>query len=109
MHRVYPVPDCWLGGLTVDTVVCRCEEVTAGEIRAVVRQDGVTDARTAKLLVRPGMGWCQGRVCGYAVERVVADVNGVPAVHRPVERPVAVPVPLGLLTPGSDRISSDPA
>jgi thioredoxin reductase len=120
LHRAYPVPAWWLGGLTDDTLVCRCEEVTAGAIRRVATQDGATDGRTAKLLARPGMGWCQGRVCGYATHLVAAEAGrqragaagsrpplpdpAAAAASLPVtERPVAVPVPLGLVAaqPGS--------
>ncbi len=72
-HLAYPVPDAWQHGLADDTVVCRCEEVTVGTLRsAVVERDRVADARTAKLLVRPGMGWCQGRMCGYATSCLTA-------------------------------------
>lgn len=44
-----------------DTVVCRCEDVSLGRIRAC---GGV---REAKLATRCGMGPCQGRVCGPAL------------------------------------------
>lgn len=43
------------------TLVCRCEDVTLGEL------DGYTDARAAKLATRCGMGACQGRICGTAL------------------------------------------
>ncbi len=43
-----------------DTVVCRCEDVTFGSLKAL------PDQRTAKLYTRCGMGPCQGRVCGPA-------------------------------------------
>ena len=45
-----------------DTVVCRCEDVTWGRIRAY------SNWREAKLHTRCGMGACQGRVCGSALE-----------------------------------------
>jgi thioredoxin reductase len=102
LHRAHPVPATWLRTLTDDTVVCRCEEVSAGAIRRVVEQDGVTDGRTAKLLVRPGMGWCQGRMCGFATERLVHRAAGradAPETLVP-ERPIVVPIPLGLLGDG---------
>ncbi|HET9402475.1 MAG TPA: NAD(P)/FAD-dependent oxidoreductase [Candidatus Acidoferrales bacterium] len=44
------------------TLVCRCEDVTFGRLRAQ------TNWRSAKLQTRCGMGPCQGRVCGPAVE-----------------------------------------
>jgi len=43
-----------------DTIVCRCEDVTAGAIAA--RSSWVD----AKLQTRCGMGPCQGRICGGA-------------------------------------------
>ncbi len=47
---------------TDDTIVCRCEDVSLGSLR------GRTGWRDAKLLTRCGMGPCQGRICGGAVE-----------------------------------------
>ncbi|MCS0599697.1 FAD-dependent oxidoreductase [Streptomyces sp. LP11] len=79
------------GSVPDDTVVCRCEEVTAGEVRTAVSTLGATDARSAKLLTRAGMGWCQGRMCGPAV----AALTGCPLT--PGRRPFARPVPLGVL------------
>ncbi|MBL1099238.1 FAD/NAD(P)-dependent oxidoreductase [Streptomyces coffeae] len=79
------------------TEVCRCEEVTAGAIREAVTDYGAHDARTVKLLTRAGMGWCQGRVCGAAVACLAAgpgDGSVPPSAER---RPLAVPVPLGVL------------
>lgn len=98
MGRVYPVPPGWADQLAEDTVVCRCEEVTAGQLREAVEL-GAADVRTAKLLSRVGMGWCQGRVCGYAASCLVARWSG--ARYDPsgvAERPVAVPLPIGSLT-----------
>ena len=45
-----------------DTIVCRCEDVQHGELRAH------TSWRSAKLQTRCGMGPCQGRICGGATE-----------------------------------------
>lgn len=44
-----------------DTIVCRCEDVSWGSVRAS------GSMREAKLLTRAGMGACQGRVCGAAL------------------------------------------
>ncbi|WP_431040945.1 NAD(P)/FAD-dependent oxidoreductase [Streptomyces sp. P1-3] len=86
----------WPEWLADDTDVCRCEEVTAGRIREAVTDLGARDARTAKLLTRAGMGWCQGRMCGAAVACLAAEGGGAvpPSDER---RPFAVPVPLGAL------------
>jgi NADP-dependent aldehyde dehydrogenase len=95
LGRSFPVPDAWRTALPPETVVCRCEEVTAAQILAAARRYGAGDARTMKLLARTGMGWCQGRICGYATEELVAHHAGVAPVHRPAGIPVAFPVPLG--------------
>jgi D-hydroxyproline dehydrogenase subunit alpha len=33
---------------------------------------GADDVRTVKLMARPGMGWCQGHVCGFATAKLAA-------------------------------------
>lgn len=59
-----------------DVVVCRCEEITAGAVRAVVRQ-GCQGPNQAKAFLRAGMGPCQGRICGPVVSAVIAAERGV--------------------------------
>jgi NADPH-dependent 2,4-dienoyl-CoA reductase/sulfur reductase-like enzyme len=104
LQDAFPVPRGWLGWLTPETIVCRCEEVTVAAVDAAMTDLGATDARTVKLLARPGMGLCQGRVCGYATACLVADRAGRPATAADVAglatRPVAQPVPLGVLSRG---------
>jgi NADPH-dependent 2,4-dienoyl-CoA reductase/sulfur reductase-like enzyme len=103
MHRAHPMPDGWLTWLGPATVVCRCEEVTVAEITDAVDRLGATDARTVKLLSRAGMGWCQGRMCAYATGSLSSASTGCPTDPRPLaERPVAVPVGLGVLARGGD-------
>ncbi len=100
MHAVYPVPPAWLEMLRPDTVVCRCEEVTVAEIDEAIAL-GARDTRTAKLLSRSGMGWCQGRECAYATACLVASRTGrEPDLASGAARPVATPVPLGVLAAG---------
>jgi len=60
-----------------ETVVCRCEETTAGEIREFVAM-GCTGPNQAKAFGRPGMGPCQGRYCGLTVSEIIAKERGVP-------------------------------
>ena len=97
MHAVYPVPPFWLDTLEPSTVVCRCEEVSVAEIDAAI-EAGARDARAVKLLSRSGMGWCQGRECGYATSCLVAARTGQPLdLASGAARPVAAPIPLGLL------------
>jgi thioredoxin reductase/bacterioferritin-associated ferredoxin len=60
-----------------DTLICRCEEVTAGRVRAAVAL-GAQGPNQLKAFLRAGMGACQGRVCGPAVQALMAEALGVP-------------------------------
>ncbi|WP_051900215.1 NAD(P)/FAD-dependent oxidoreductase [Streptomyces aureus] len=91
LDTVYRPPLHWADQVTDDTVVCRCEEVTAGRVREAVTDLGAGDLRTVKLLTRAGMGWCQGRIC----EPAVAGLTG--CEQTPARRMPARPVPLGEL------------
>ena len=81
-----------------ETMICRCEELTAGQIReaAAIGQPGPNQI---KAFTRAGMGPCQGRQCGYTVAHILAQVH-----HKPVEevgfyriRPPLKPLTLGEL------------
>jgi NAD(P)H-nitrite reductase large subunit len=75
-----------------DTVVCRCEELTAGEIRAAIRL-GLTTVTEVRRFTRAGMGLCQGKTCGRLVAQLLAQELGLPlaqllpATARPPVRP----------------------
>ncbi len=90
LRALHTPPAYWSDGVPDDTVICRCEEVSAGAVREALDL-GAGDTRTVKLLTRAGMGWCQGRVCAPAV----AALTG--RVPSPARRPFARPVPLGVL------------
>lgn len=60
-----------------DVMLCRCEEVTAGQVRAAVRQGG-SGPNSVKSFTRAGMGPCQGRMCALSVAAVIADALGKP-------------------------------
>jgi len=60
-----------------ETIVCRCEEVTAGEIRNIAKL-GCTGPNQTKSFCRSGMGPCQGRLCGLTVANLIADVHQLP-------------------------------
>ncbi|WP_176086381.1 NAD(P)/FAD-dependent oxidoreductase [Martelella sp. HB161492] len=80
------------------TIVCRCEEVTAGDIRKMADL-GAPGPNQVKSMLRAGMGPCQGRVCGLAVAGIIADRKG----ETPDEtgyyriRPPLKPIPLSEL------------
>lgn len=93
LRRALRMPAGWSEGLDGRTLVCRCEEVSAGEIRAAVAELGATDARSAKLLCRAGMGLCQGRVCGVTVAEIVARELGAEPDRRGLaDRPIVEPI-----------------
>ncbi len=81
-----------------DTVICRCEEVTAGEIRRVVGQ-GCPGPNQAKAFTRAGMGPCQGRLCGLTVTALIAEARGIapPRIGTFRVRPPLKPVTVGEL------------
>jgi NADPH-dependent 2,4-dienoyl-CoA reductase/sulfur reductase-like enzyme len=78
-----------------DTIVCRCEEVTAERIRATVPL-GATGPNQMKSFLRCGMGPCQGRLCGLTVAELIADERGVSPQQvgyyrlRPPVKPIAL-------------------
>ncbi|MFI0959826.1 FAD-dependent oxidoreductase [Streptomyces sp. NPDC021080] len=103
LDAVYRPPAHWTDRVTDDTVVCRCEEVTAGRVREAVTGLGAGDVRTVKLLTRAGMGWCQGRIC----EPAVAGLAGCEL--PPARRMLARPVPLGELARAGSEDDGPPS
>nr|WP_288556510.1 (2Fe-2S)-binding protein [uncultured Mediterraneibacter sp.] len=76
-----------------DMIVCRCEEVTVGEIRQAIRE-GAHDLVGIKRRVRAGMGLCQGKTCEKLVQQILSqelkiapDQTGKTSIRPPV-RPV---------------------
>ncbi len=96
MHAAHAPPANWASWLEAETIVCRCEEVPYSAVVDAVGALGATDGRTVKLLARPGMGWCQGRICGYPTATLTARARGRPVTrddltafaHRPFATPV---------------------
>ena len=101
LANAYPVRDGWRSWSRPDTVVCRCEEVTRGDIEGAVVERGVTDGRALKLTSRAGLGLCQGRVCARTVAEL-ADQNDVPGPS--MKRPIAVPVRLRDLAESQEEL-----
>lgn len=60
-----------------EATVCKCEEVTAGEVRRILAAQPETgDLSGLKLLSRCGMGTCQGRYCHYQLRTLMSDATG---------------------------------
>jgi len=83
---------------TPETLACRCEEVSHGEVRAALDQ-GARDMRAVRLLTRLGMGPCQGRNCSSSMEQYLRRATGrtPEQVGRINPRPPVKPVTLGAL------------
>tara|TARA_R110002049_G_scaffold23781_3_gene84460 strand:+ start:68800 stop:70200 length:1401 start_codon:yes stop_codon:yes gene_type:complete len=78
------------------TIICRCEEVTAGDIRHMAKL-GCLGPNQTKAFGRAGMGPCQGRYCGLTVTRLLSEANGLSpeATGHYRIRPPIKPVTLG--------------
>ncbi|MGC1504908.1 MAG: FAD/NAD(P)-binding oxidoreductase [Sulfitobacter sp.] len=72
---VYP-PYTGALGPSDNTVICRCEEVTAGEVRRMAGL-GCRGPNQTKAFGRPGMGPCQGRYCGLSVMQILSAANEI--------------------------------
>ncbi len=93
--RVKPIQ--WHSEPDDDLIICRCEEITKGEIRKAVC-DGMVTIKEIRRYLRTGMGLCQGQTCGKLVKGIVAKELGVkpddlePATGRAPVRPVEMQV-----------------
>ncbi|MFX1499737.1 MAG: FAD-dependent oxidoreductase [Promethearchaeota archaeon] len=79
-----------------DTIVCRCERVSVGEIRKWIRS-GVKDFNELKALTKVGMGACGGKTCTPLIERIFRE-EGIPTdeIIPGTKRPLFIEVPMGI-------------
>jgi bacterioferritin-associated ferredoxin len=61
-------------------IICRCEEITKGEIKNAIR-DGMQTLNSVKRITRAGMGLCQGQTCQQLVSRLLAEELGLNAAE----------------------------
>jgi NADPH-dependent 2,4-dienoyl-CoA reductase/sulfur reductase-like enzyme len=97
LERAFAFPEHWAADVADDVMVCRCEEVRAGDIREVVRE-GHWEINRVKAHCRVGMGRCQGRMCGAAAVEIIAcesqrDVSDIGRLRA--QAPIK-PLPFGL-------------
>jgi len=81
-----------------DAIVCRCERVTAGEIRKLIRK-GIKDLNQIKAITRAGMGACGSKTCENLILQLFKE-QGVPLeeVTLSTIRPVFVEAPFGVFS-----------
>ena len=86
------------------TMVCRCEEITVGDIKDAVAL-GAMGPNQLKAFTRSGMGPCQGRMCGLTVAELVAQARGETVQETGYYRirPPIKPVTMGELAAMADE------
>ena len=90
-----PVPD--------ETIVCRCERITAGEVRAEIRA-GVRDMNILKATIRTGMGACGGKTCTDLILCLYSEEGiDLSEVTKPTDRPFVAEVPLKAFAGAEDE------
>ena len=75
LAKAFPWPARLARSVADDVLVCRCEAITAGDLRGAVRLKGAPEMNRAKAFVRVGMGRCQGRFCGSAAAEIMAETR----------------------------------
>lgn len=77
----FPFPADWISEAPDETILCRCENVTFGEVRATIDRFEPQEVNRLKALARPGMGRCQGRVCGPVLAELLSATTRKPLEH----------------------------
>ncbi len=94
LWRVFPLPPVDRNSIADATIVCRCEEVTAGALRTELAA-GLHSLAALKKATRAGMGRCQGRFCAATIVRLcpgAVEPDGFAAPRAPVRPVPAAPL-----------------
>jgi NADPH-dependent 2,4-dienoyl-CoA reductase/sulfur reductase-like enzyme len=97
-NALYKIPDQALTNIADEAIVCRCEDLTMGDVRKAISEGHHTPAAIKKAL-RMGMGNCQGRTCGPVLHDILSLYTRRPGGQIPplsVRTPVK-PVPMSTL------------
>ncbi len=101
--RLYTEEDGTLSGADLakaddETIICRCERVSLGEIRRAIRS-GVRDLNQLKAVTRAGMGACGSKTCSVMLANVFRSEGVLPEEVTPfTRRPLFVEAPLGVFS-----------
>ncbi|AZF52818.1 Opine oxidase subunit A [Pseudomonas sp. R4-34-07] len=97
LETAFPFPEQWAAQAPDALTLCRCEEISVGEVRAVV-DEGHWEINRVKAHCRVGMGRCQGRMCGLAAAEIVAERSGrsIEQVGRLRAQAPIKPLPFGV-------------
>ncbi len=108
LSAAFPFPSDWAAAIPDDTLLCRCEGVTAGTLRGVATSGQAREINRAKALTRAGMGRCQGRMCAAATTELLARAlgTGPDGVGRLRAQPPIKPLPLAAGRPNDEEAAS---
>ena len=108
LERAFPFPIGWAAQAPDELVVCRCEHITAGELRRTVQATGADELNRLKALSRVGMGRCQGRSCGVAAAEILAHAAGKPVaqVGRLRGQAPIKPIPIHLVHAAATEVQA---
>jgi NADPH-dependent 2,4-dienoyl-CoA reductase/sulfur reductase-like enzyme len=100
LEAAFPFPADIAAGMPDETILCRCEGVTAGEFRHAARALEADEINRAKAFSRCGMGRCQGRVCGPAAAVVLTAALNLPPerIGRLRSQPPVKPIPMAVVS-----------
>lgn len=84
-------------------IICRCEEITKGEIRRAVFE-GMYTMNEVKRYLRAGMGLCQGQTCSRLVRNIIAKELGVKPDEVEIPIPRSPARPISMETYGKDGV-----
>ena len=99
INRMYQAEYSPIASLTPETLVCRCEAVSARAIDEAI-DDGAASLHELKAYTRAGMGFCQARVCGPLCEAILRDrldLSGADDLAAPSVRPPLKPLSVDAL------------
>ena len=82
-------------------IICRCEEITKGEIKEAIRS-GISTLNGIKRITRAGMGLCQGQTCERLVSQILSEELGIKReqVEPTTARAPVRPVPISIFATG---------
>ncbi|MEH3107625.1 MAG: FAD/NAD(P)-binding oxidoreductase [Sphingomonas fennica] len=103
LATAFPWPADLARSVADDVILCRCENITAGQLRETASAKGAPELNRTKALSRIGMGRCQGRFCGSAAAEILADARGTPLAEVGRLRGQAPVKPLSMATAKGTR------
>ncbi len=82
-----------------DTIICRCEDITYGEIVKAIEEDGLSTIDELRRVLRCAMGRCQGKTCERLIRQIIARKTGKPIseIKSMTYRPPLKPIAIGIL------------